>query len=142
MAGGIENQAGHTVPVGTSAIVIHAGQVAAGAAGVLPIGGNFAFAAADLTGYRYPAPRPGTIRNGKIQIVQNLTGGNTFRVAIQINGVDILFLDVTRNGATGIQDIPGTTSAASEDLVSVRVNDMINAGGVGTFQAIVAYEFV
>lgn len=142
MAGNIENQAGHSVPIGTSAIMVHAGQVAAAAAGVLPVGGSFGTAAADLPGFRYPAPRQGTIRSGKVSLVQNLTGGSFYRITIQINGVDNLTLDVTRNGATGIQDIPGTTSAGKGDLISVRVDDTINVGGVGTFQAIVTYEFV
>ena len=142
MAGNIENQAGHSVPVGTSAIMVHAGQIAATTAGVLPIGGDFAFAATDNSSYRYPAPRQGTIRNGKVKIIQNLTGGSFVRVEIQINGAGILSLDVTRNGATGVQDIAGTTSAALEDEISVRVNDTINVGGVGTFQAIVTYEYV
>jgi hypothetical protein len=142
MAGNVENQAGHSVPVGTSAIMVHGGQIAATNAGVLPVGGNPFFATADNTGYRYPAPRQGTLRNGKLQIVQNLTGGNTFRVAIQINGINALTLDVTRNGATGLHEIPGTTSAASEDEISVRVDDTVNPGGVGTFQGLVTYEFV
>jgi hypothetical protein len=142
MAGNIENQAGHSVPVGTSAIMVHGGQLAATTAGVLPVGGDFTFPATDNSGYSYPAPRQGTIRNGKVKIIQNLTGGSTVRVAIQINGAGILTLDVTRNGATGVQDIPGTTSAASEDAISIRVDDTINVGGVGTFQAIVTYEYV
>lgn len=142
MAGGIENQTGHSVPVGTSAIMVHAGQISPTTAGLLLVGGNPFFATTIDAGYRYPAPRQGTIRNGKLRIVQNLTGGNTYRVSIQVNSADILFLDVTRNGAVGVFDIPGTTSVASEDLVSVLVNDTINPGGAMTFQGLVTYEFV
>lgn len=142
MAGNIENQAGHSVPVGTSAVVVHAGQVLATAAGVLPVGGDFAFVTTDNTAYSYPVPRQATIRNVKVKIVQNLTGGSFVRVAFQINGVDALTLDVTRNGATGTQSISGTTTVAIGDLLSIRVNDTINLGGVGTFQAIVSYEVV
>lgn len=142
MAGGIENQTGHSVPVGTSSVMVHAGQIAATGAGILPVGGNPFFVTIDSDGLRYPAPRQGTLRNGKLRLIQNLTGGSTYRVSIQVNAVDILTLDVTRNGATGIQDIPGTTSVAKEDLISIRVNDTLNAGGIGTFQGFVTYEFV
>jgi hypothetical protein len=142
MPGNTENQAGHNVPVGTSAIMVHAGAVAAAAAGILPVGGDQLFAAADLASSAYPSPRPGTIRNGRIYLTVNLTGGGLYNVAIQINGVVALSLDITRNGVVGILTIPGTVSVARQALVSVRVNDTVNPGGVGVFNGTVSYEIV
>jgi hypothetical protein len=142
MPGNTENQAGHNVPVGTSAILVHAGQVSTTNAGVLPVGGDQMDAPADSAIYRYPSPRPGTIRSGRIYLTTNMTGGGTYSVAIQINGVDALTLDVTRNGATGVLTIPGTASVAIGNLVSVRVNDTVNPGGIGLTRMTVSYELV
>lgn len=141
MAGNVENQSGHQVPVGTSAIVVHAGTVAAGAAGVLPVGGNQAFAAADTNNNAFATPRQGTIRNGRVYITTNLTGGGTYEVSIRTAGVDRLTLEITRDGATGVLTIPGTVSVAIGELVSVRVDDTA-AGGVGSFIGTVSYELV
>lgn len=145
MAGGIENQAGHQVPVGTSAIMVHSGQGPGGTAFILPFGGNTGLAVGDDASYHYPCPRPGTIRNGRVLRNANFTGGGTYTITIRVNHADSLVFTCIADGSItppGVaRIIPGTVSVPLNAHMTVRVDGTApNVNGL--FEGVVAYEIV
>jgi len=87
----------------------------------------------------YRAPRAGVIQNTRVLIRANTYNGDT-PVTLMVNGLATPISTVIPAGSTGSIDVPGTSSIADGDQISVVLDR--GASSSGSLELSVAYEIL
>jgi hypothetical protein len=127
-----------------SAILAFAGAIATPGVGFLTQQGNHKIAAAVGEGeVQVRMPRPGTLAGAKVRSTVEVSGGGTYTVEVNINGVKKLEASggVAADGAPKIGPLteiaPGDGQYVTDDLVSVKVD---TTGRTGAWEGGVSLE--